>query len=145
MMELRHPWVFGQKNKRMESLLRTIALFVAIGIYGQAAAEPVVLNAEHVSRLLKGNTAIGKWDGTQYRQYFGDGGMTIYATRQSQSSLGKWRVRKQDKAYESWWQGGGWSAYAIVRDGEELSWKTGAGVAYPFKVVPGQQLIWPAN
>ena len=43
-----------------------------------AQAQSVKLKAHEIDTLLSGNTAVGKWDGTAYRQFFDADGTTIY-------------------------------------------------------------------
>ncbi len=105
-------------------------------------AEPVPVNAAEISSLLTGNTIRGTWSGDEYKQYFNADGSTIYAPRRSQSTAGKWRVNEKTNQYESWWERSGWSAYGIARNGGELFWIAPGLDPQPFKVLPGQQLVW---
>jgi len=124
-------------------VVRIVIIWFALVFSNSVFAKPLVLSGPQIAKLLTGNTITGKWNGTEYRQYFSDDGTTIYATRKSQSSLGLWRVRDHLQAYESWWKGSGWSAYAILKSDVGLLWSNGAGIEYPFKVLPGQKLVWP--
>ena len=99
------------------------------------------LSSEEISKLLTGNTAIGSWDGTKYRQYFSDTGTTIYAQEGTRSSTGKWRVNESENTYESWWERGGWSGYPVGRDGDKLYGISSSLPPQLFEMVPGEQLV----
>lgn len=108
-----------------------------------AFAEDVKLTATEIADLLRGNTAIGLWQGTLYRQHFNADGSTIYAAKDQRSTLGKWRVDPARDVYESWWEGSGWEAWGIIRRDGDLYW-VGPGIdPEPFKIIEGQQLVWP--
>ena len=78
------------------------------------------LSAQEIQNLLSGKTAIGQWDGKNYRQYFREDGITIYAQQGSRSSRGKWRVDTTENTYQSLWEVGGWTSYPVASDGETL-------------------------
>jgi len=99
------------------------------------------LSAAQISELLTGNTAIGSWDGTKYRQYFSDSGTTIYAQEGTRSSTGKWRVNKTENVYESKWERTGWSGYPVAREGDKFFWLSSSLPPQQFEVLPGEQLV----
>jgi len=105
------------------------------------ADEQERLSAAEIETLLSGNTAIGKWDGTPYRQYFSDDGSTIYAQEGSRSSSGQWRVNRTKNLYESWWQRSDWSGYPVVKEGGTYYWISPSLPPQAFEVVPGEQLV----
>lgn len=142
MMALKLLQVFGLKTKAMQALLRILSFLVTAFYAVETSAEAMVVNADEIIKLLTGNTAIGAWNGTDYRQYFHEDGSTIYATRNSQSSLGKWRVDTTNNIYQSLWNEGRWDSYMVLRNGEDLLWLDVGKVTYSFKVLPGQQLVW---
>lgn len=107
-----------------------------------AVAEPVVVSAAEIKTFLTGNTIRGTWSGNEYRQYFNPNGLTIYATRRSQSALGKWRVNDETNEYESWWESSDWSGYGVTRDGDQFFWNSKDLQPQPFKIIPGQKLVW---
>ena len=84
------------------------------------------LSAQEIQNLLSGKTAIGQWDGKNYRQYFREDGITIYAQQGSRSSRGKWRVDTTENTYQSLWEVGGWTSYPVASDGETLYWLSSA-------------------
>ncbi len=106
-----------------------------------ARAEPVSLTAEEVTALLTGNTAVGEWSGTPYRQYFAADGTTIYHAEGAPPDTGQWRVNAETGAYESLWRSGGWSGYDVARDGDQYLWIVhGSGDAQTFTVFEGRGL-----
>jgi len=119
-----------------------LLLLGALALFSHAAADEMErLSAEEISELLTGNTAIGSWDGTKYRQYFSDSGTTIYAQQGTRSSSGTWRVNKTENVYESKWERTGWSGYPVARQGDKFFWISTSLPPQPFAVVPGEQLI----
>ena len=114
-------------------------LFYAV----EASADAVTVKADEITKLLTGNTVIGNWNDTEYRQYFHEDGTTIYATRNSRSSLGKWRVDITNNTYQSLWNEDKWDSYNVIRNGSDLLWLDTDQITYSFKVLPGQQLVWP--
>ena len=126
-----------------EMVFRSIsALFYMFAFVAAAQAEPVSVPAAEIRALLNGNTVHGTWSGEEYKQYFDPSGSTIYAPRKSQSTAGKWRVNDKTDQYESWWERSGWSAYGIAREDGQLFWISRGLSPQPFKVLPGQQLVW---
>ncbi len=117
-------------------------LMICFSAY-KAIAAPVVLTANEIKKLLAGNTAIGKWNGREYRQYFNADGTTIYATKNTKSSLGRWGVNYKLNTYESLWNEARWDSYQVMRDGDVLFWRDADQKQYQFKVLSGQQLVWP--
>lgn len=105
-----------------------------------AIAEPVTLKAPEIEALLSGNTTIGLWSGTSYRQYYDPNGRTIYVSERGSPEHGKWRVNQETNKYESQWERSGWSAYGIARDGEKLLWSKSDGDSQVFTVMPGNRL-----
>ena len=113
-----------------------------MAIAGSARAEPVAVSAAEIKALLTGNTIRGTWSGDEYKQYFNADGSTIYAPRRSQSTAGKWRVNDKTNQYESWWERSGWSGYSVTREGDGFFWISEGLEPQPFRVLPGQQLVW---
>ena len=108
-----------------------------------AFAQEAPLTASEIATLLRGNTAIGTWQGTEYRQYFNADGSTIYAAKGQRSTLGEWRVDPARDLYESWWEGSGWEAWGVIRRDGALFWIGPEINAEPFRMIEGQQLVWP--
>jgi len=111
--------------------------------FSSASAEEIKLKASEIKELLTGNTALGTWNGTAYRQFFHKDGSTIYATKNNRSSLGQWGVNYTSDTYESLWNEARWDSYDVLRNGHELHWRDGDLRRYAFQILPGQQLLWP--
>lgn len=107
---------------------------------GFALAEPVALTAPEIETLLEGNTAVGSWSGTPYRQFFDPSGRTIYAPENSRPEQGRWRANHDTDRYESHWERSGWSAYGIARDGATFFWVEGDGDMQAFVIEAGNSL-----
>lgn len=117
----------------------TIATTLALAMPTVLGAQDNALGAREVSELLSGNTAIGQWEGVQYRSYFGADGTTIYDPQNDEAQIGKWRVNRETGRYESFWDAIGWTAYAVLRTEDGFAWER-KGQTYPFDVVEGRQL-----
>lgn len=126
----------------VQSFLGLLVLFATSTFYLQAD-ELQRLSASEIKELLSGKTAIGQWDGKNYRQYFREDGITIYAQQGSRSSRGKWRVDTTENTYQSLWEVGGWASYPVARSGEKLYWLSSSLPPQSFKVVEGEQLVAP--
>ena len=123
-------------TRRQACLLSISALFF-VGSCKKSSA----INADEITTLLAGKTAIGVWAGSEYRQYFNPDGSTIYAQYGSRSALGKWRVNTDTNQYESWWESSGWESWRVTLENGTYYW-VGDGGKFAFEVVEGQQLIW---
>jgi len=99
----------------------------------------VQLTSDQIETLLSGNTTIGDWSGTGYRQYFSGNGLTIYLSAGSPPDQGKWRVNAETNRYESWWRNADWAGYTIVMTNEGYAWVNGDSFE-TFVVVDGDQL-----
>ena len=106
-----------------------------------AQAQAVKLSGDDIRELLAGNTAIGRWDGTKFRQYFGVDGVTIYAQDGSRPTRGEWRVDDKLQEYQSIWPGDaelqGWF---VMEFGDTFYWVSKSTPPTPFQVLDGQQL-----
>lgn len=111
------------------------------------AGEAIPITGDAITALLAGNTAIGVWNGDDYRQYFDPSGTTYYAPKGQRSTRGKWRVSEDGQAYESWWNGAedNWETWWLAREDDRLVWIGHEGQTYPFEIVAGQQLVWPED
>ena len=107
-----------------------------------AQAQAVKLSGEDIRALLTGNTAIGRWEGAKYRQYFGADGVTIYAQEGARSARGAWRVDDGAQEYQSIWPGDpDWEGWFVMEFGETYYWVSRATPPTPFQVLDGQQLV----
>jgi len=122
---------------------RGMALVVLIALAsGDSMAGNGKLTADELQVLLNGNTAVGDWHGTPYKQYFATSGTTTYAAKGDPPSIGRWKIDSETGNYCSWWERSGWSCYAVEREGEGYVWVVPDGDGYrgPFTVVEGNRL-----
>ncbi len=105
-----------------------------------AMAAAVKLSAAEIEALLSGNTIVGTWSGTSYRQYYAPDGTTLYVPEGGRADEGRWRTNPDTNDYESWWRSTGWTPYALVRlEGGDYAWVNGDRHE-PFRVIAGRQL-----
>ena len=105
------------------------------------ASRLTLLSSVEIEELLSGNTAIGEWSGTLYRQVFRSNGSTIYLPENTRDSLGEWRVDAVTNTYESRWEMGGWASYSIGRLGMRYFWIGSSLPPQEFAVLVGEQLF----
>jgi hypothetical protein len=111
----------------------------ALGTVAAQAAQQKLTAAE-IEALLSGNTIVGTWSGTSYRQYYGSDGTTLYVPEGGRADEGRWRVNAETDEYESWWRSTGWTPYALARLGDgNYAWINGDRME-PFEVLPGRQI-----
>jgi hypothetical protein len=115
-----------------------ILSLIVIASLAFAQDEETIMTAEEFQKILSGNTMIGEWAGTPYRQYFSESGSTIYLSNGSQSE-GTWRIADDGKYCSVWPPSPAESCYKVTRQGEELIWYSGSS-RYPAIVVEGDQL-----
>lgn len=107
-------------------------------------AQSVKLNAAEITTLLTGNTAIGKWQGTPYRQFFGEDGVTIFAQAGSRSARGEWRVDPSNDEYQSIWaRDTEWEGWFVMEFAGDYYWVSKSTPPTPFRVETGAQLVFP--
>ncbi|WP_427854390.1 hypothetical protein [Gymnodinialimonas phycosphaerae] len=109
-----------------------------------AFAQPVAvqLDAEEVTQLLSGNTAVGLWEGTPYRQYFGTDGVTLFAQPDARTTRGEWRVDPENDEYQSLWPGDTeWEGLLVMIWMDEYYWLSRTTPPTPFEVLEGEQLV----
>ncbi|MCP4821587.1 MAG: hypothetical protein GY883_20575 [Shimia sp.] len=109
-----------------------------------AAAQAVKLTGAEIVALLDGNTAAGRWEGANYRQYFAQDGVTIYAQEGARSARGEWRVDDEAQEYQSLWPGDAdWQGWFVMEFGDTYYWVSKATPPTPFQVLQGDQLVAP--
>ncbi len=109
---------------------------------GGAAAQSVKLKANEIEALLSGNTVVGKWDGTTYRQFFDADGTTIFAQDGMRSALGQWRIDPERDEYQSIWpRDAAWEGWYVMEYAGDYFWVSKKTPPTPFAVVEGQQLV----
>ena len=100
------------------------------------------MTGDEIRDLLTGNTAIGRWDGMKYRQWFGPDGVTLYAQDGSRTARGEWRVDDNLQEYQSIWAGDpDWDGWFVMEYGDTFYWVSRATPPTPFQVVEGQSLV----
>jgi hypothetical protein len=112
-----------------------LLLFVTASV---AFAQEETMTPEEFQNILSGNTMIGEWAGTPYRQYFSENGSTVYLSNGSQSE-GTWRITDEGKYCSVWPPSPAEACYTVTRKGEELIWYSGNN-RYPAVLVEGEQL-----
>lgn len=118
---------------------KTIPFLLAVllvAVARPAAAMPAQLSGAEIRDWIAGNTVVGVWAGTPYRQLFRLDGTTAYAAEGVPVDEGRWWVT--DDEYCSWWQGSGEACYRVFRDGDTLIWRTGGVFRRSFAAVVKQ-------
>lgn len=122
-------------------MIRAIALAFTV-LATATNAQSVKLRASEIDILLSGNTAVGMWDGTPYRQYFGDDGVTIFAQDGARSARGEWRVDDALDEYQSIWPSDDdWEGWYVMEFAGDWYWVSKSTPPTPFQVLDGEQLI----
>jgi hypothetical protein len=123
-------------------LRRTALTLIAAILAAPASAQSVKLKAHEIEALLSGNTAVGTWEGASYRQYFASDGSTIYAQKDTRSTLGQWRVDEGRDEYQSIWpRDADWEGWFIMEYAGAYYWVSKATPPTPFKLLEGEQLV----
>lgn len=125
------------------SLTQTLCAALALAVMATGvSAQSVKLQAHEIDALLSGNTAVGKWDGAKYRQFFDADGSTIYAQEGARSALGKWRVDEDRAEYQSIWpRDAEWEGWYVMEYAGVFYWVSKKTPPTPFRVIEGQQLV----
>ena len=123
-------------------MIRFACTFAFAVLAGAAGAQSVKLSGTEIGILLSGNTAVGRWEGVPYRQFFGKDGVTIFAGEDIQSARGEWRV--QDDEYQSTWPGDtDWEGWFVMEYAGDWYWVSKSTPPTPFEVLEGEQLVAP--
>ncbi|MFT5064636.1 MAG: hypothetical protein ACJAXK_000743 [Yoonia sp.] len=119
---------------------RTIFAGLLVALAMPVAAQSVKLLDKEITVLLSGNTAVGTWEGADYRQYFDPDGTTIYAEQGSMPEYGEWRV--QDDSYGSIWpDDDDWESWFIMEFAGGFFWVSKTTSPTPFTIVDGDQIV----
>ncbi len=102
------------------------------------AQEETKLTPEEFQKILAGNTMIGEWAGTPYRQYFSENGATLYLSN-GNSSEGTWRIADDGTYCSVWPPSPSEACYTVTLKGEELIWYSGSN-RYPAVLIEGEHL-----
>ncbi|OJI94303.1 hypothetical protein LY10_01563 [Planktotalea frisia] len=123
-------------------MIRVLAASALLFLASSAHAQSVKLTAAQISDLLTGNTAVGKWDGARYRQFFGADGVTIYAQEGARSARGEWRIDQTRDEYQSIWpRDDAWEGWYVMEYAGAYYWVSKATPPTPFRVEQGEQLV----
>ncbi len=117
-----------------------LASVLLVVLASPAAAMPERLSGAQIKQWIDGNTVVGVWAGTAYRQLFRSNGTTTYDAQGAARDEGRWWVT--DTEYCSWWSGSGEACYQVLRDGDTLIWRTKGLFSRSFEasVLSGDQL-----
>ena len=116
-------------------MIRRAILVAAIGLsIGSAAqAQSVKLQDYEIEALLSGNTAVGQWEGADYRQYFDPDGSTIYAQVGARSASGRWRIEGEE--YQGVWPPNEvWEGWFVMEFAGRFFWVSKTTPPTPFEV-----------
>lgn len=116
---------------------RYVLAFCAVA--GAAQAQSTQLEGQEIGILLTGNTAVGVWDGANYRQFFGDDGVTIYAQENIRPTRGEWRITN-DEFQSIWPSDADWEGWFVMEYAGQWFWVSKTTSPTPFEVLEGQQL-----
>ena len=123
-------------------MIRVLAASALLFLASSAHAQSVKLTAAQISDLLTGDTAVGKWDGARYRQFFGANGVTIYAQEGARSARGEWRIDQTRDEYQSIWpRDDAWEGWYVMEYAGAYYWVSKATPPTPFRVEQGEQLV----
>ena len=122
-------------------ILRRTLLASAIALLAAPAlAQAVKLKPHEIEVLLSGNTAVGVWEGVNYRQYFDPDGSTIFAQEGTRSTRGEWRIDGEE--YQSIWPGDtDWEGWFVMEFAGDFYWVSKSTPPTVFTVLEGEQLV----
>ena len=121
---------------------RCLLLLPLLVVALPATAQSVKLRGHEIAALLTGNTAEGRWDGIEYRQYFDPDGSTIFARKGARSARGEWRIDETLDEYQSIWPGDtDWEGWFVMEWEGNWYWVSKATPPTPFRILQGQQLV----
>lgn len=106
----------------MRYSIAPLALVAALAAASPSAAMPEELTGAEIKEWIDGNTIVGVWAGTHYRQFFQTDGITAFAVKGAAIELGRWWVTETE--FCALYLNGGEVCYRIVRDGDLLIWQT---------------------
>jgi hypothetical protein len=130
-----NSFLFLFRQKSLQMLLPGL-FFVTFSL---AQDNERIMTQEEFTQMLLGNTIIGEWAGSPYKQFFDRGGNTIYIGDDGNRSQGYWRIREDGYYCSTWPPGQIENCYKVTLLGEELLWYSGEN-QYPSHVVEGNQL-----
>lgn len=123
-------------------MIRILATLAALLLAAPASAQAVKLTGDEIRALLTGNTAVGRWEGVPYRQFFGADGVTLFAQEGARTARGEWRVDDAAQEYQSLWPGDAeWEGWFVMSYGGGHYWVSRATPPTRFEVVAGEALV----
>lgn len=137
----------GEKpSRRFLHLWQAFCTIVLVTLAGQGEAQAVKLTGDEIRDLLTGNTAVGRWDGIAYRQYFGSDGVTFFAQEGARTARGEWRVDDAVEEYQSIWPGDTeWEGWFVMEWDGTHYWVSRATPPTPFELIEGEALVADAG
>ncbi len=121
----------------IRSLVIVALLFIATASLAQDSEHS--LTQEEFTQMLLGNTLVGEWAGSPYKQFFDRGGNTIYIGDDGQRSQGYWRIREDGYYCSTWPPGQIENCYKVTLLGDDLLWYSGQD-RYRSYILEGNQL-----
>jgi hypothetical protein len=109
-----------------------IALAILALNFTLALAAEAQLNGDDITATLSDKSLYGESRGQPVEQIFHKGGQTFYLVG-GDSSSGSWAVR--DGKYCSVWPPSDhWACYAVMRDGDAVTFVSGDGTRFPMRL-----------
>ncbi|MEM7207639.1 MAG: hypothetical protein AAF434_07440 [Pseudomonadota bacterium] len=107
----------------------TIALTLCAALPAAASDTPpahaTTPNQTELLAMIKGNSSVGHWAGTPYKQFFNANGSTRYDEEGRRPSQGTWRVASDGKYCSVWPPSSRETCYSLVVDGRDIYWQSG--------------------
>ena len=125
-------------TRRVMLAAGVVALLLG-GLGAVVGADEQRLTQQQIEQVLSGNTAVGSFGSTTYRQYFAPDGETLYVPDGGQPDPGKWRASEEDE-YCSWWSTTDWVCYEMTGEGDHVTWHAKDGSQSPAVIVEGRQI-----
>ena len=108
------------------------AIILILGL-GPAAAE----DPETLRQALSGATVVGAWNGTPYRQTFGEDGSTTYVEG-GRPSFGSWRIADDGDYCSVWPPAPSENCYGVELEPDgALTWITPGGARQDARILAG--------
>lgn len=119
-------------------------ILAVLGVWAWYASRDLPeLDGPAARAALAGNTVVGVWEGTPYRQYFAPDGSTTYVWNGDEPVTGEWQVTGEGGVCTRLPPSRQWNCNGVWKQGELVVWVTaGTGRAYPASLLQGRQLEW---
>lgn len=106
----------------MRGCLAALTVVATLGVASPAAAMHDELSGAEIREWIGGNTIVGVWAGSHYRQFFHADGITAYQVKGVALEFGRWWVTDTD--FCALYVNGGQVCYRVARHGDTLVWQT---------------------